>query len=84
MQDNPKSPFLVVLVEQFHGNDEDGYHDLKSYATLEDAIKAAREITEEAIRECGSVEQWRGMGDAGLVYDGNKVLVWDGIREYSK
>jgi (p)ppGpp synthase/HD superfamily hydrolase len=76
-------PYEVVLVDQFQGHCEYGYDTVSRYASLEEAIASARKITEEALLRSGSVESWHGMGDAGLVYEYNGVLVWDGVREYS-
>jgi len=76
-------PYETVLVDQFQGHDEYGYDKVACYATLEEAIAAARKITEEALLRSGSVESWHGMGDAGLVYDASGRLAWDGIREYT-
>jgi hypothetical protein len=78
--DRPKPPFRVDVVEQYEGSSEDGYAALGSYDRLEDAIAEARRITEEAIREAGSIWNWEGMGDAGLVYDATGQLVWDGVK----
>jgi len=77
-------PYEVVLVDQFQGHDEYGYDKVACYATLEEAVVAARKITEEALLRLGSVESWHGMSDAGLVYDYNGKLVWDGVCEYTK
>ncbi len=38
----------------------------------------------EGIRHCGSIENWHGMGDAGLVYDSQRKLVKEGVEEYAK
>jgi hypothetical protein len=75
-------PYRVDFVDQFQGHDEDGYGTWGTYATLNEAIAQAKKITEDGIRECGSVEEWDGMGDAGLVYDSTGELIWDGIQEY--
>jgi hypothetical protein len=32
-------------------------------------------------QQAGSIHNWDGMGDAGLVYDANGRKVWDGIIE---
>jgi hypothetical protein len=74
------SPYRVDFVDQFQGHQEDGYGTWGTYAILDDAIAQARKITEDGIRECGSVENWDGMGDAGLVYDSLGKLIWNGVR----
>jgi hypothetical protein len=77
----PNSPFRVVYVDQFQGHHEDGYGPVGEYKSLDEAISVARKFTEEAIREAESVNAWDGMGMAGLVYDANHMLVWDGVVE---
>lgn len=78
-------PYHVVLVDQFNGHLEDGYSDpFGKFETLEEAIEVAREETERGIRHCGSVKEWEGMGDAGLVYDSTHKLIWDGVKEYQR
>ncbi len=76
------SPYRAVLVDQFEGYCEDGYGVVGAYTNLDSAIEVARKATEEGIRHCGTFDDWRGMGDAGLVYDSKRQLVWDGVREY--
>ena len=78
----PKPPFRVDIVDLFQGHDEYGYDPHGEYDSLEEAIAAARELTEEGIRESTSKEEWRHFGIAGLVYDSRHMLVWDGVREY--
>jgi hypothetical protein len=78
-----KPPFTVDVVDQFEGHCEDGYWTEGTYETLDAAIAVARKITEDAIKQSGSVKQWDGMGDAGLVYDANGRKIWDGITEAS-
>lgn len=75
-------PYKVDLVDQFQGHDEYGYDPVRNYKTLEEAIRVARRITEEAILRVGSVYEWHGMSDAGLVYH-NLALVWSGVEEYT-
>jgi len=77
------SPYRVDMVDQFEGYCENGYNTVGYYDTLKEAIEVACKITEDGIKHCGSVEQWQGMGDAGLVYDSKGTLVWDGVTEYS-
>ncbi len=77
----PKPPFTVDVVDQFEGHCEDGYFTEGTYETLDAAIAAAKKITEDAIKRAGSIHNWDGMGDAGLVYDANGRRVWDGIAE---
>jgi len=84
MNKNPKPPFRVDVVYQFHGHLEDGYYIVATYERLEEAIAEARRITEEEIAEYDSFESWLGWGDAGLVYDSSGTLVWDGIIEARK
>lgn len=85
MDREPKPPFRVVLVDQFQGHDEYGYDDTGgTYDNLEEATSVAKQITVEAIAEFNSLDDWYGMGDAGLVYDSTGMLVWDGIREAIK
>ena len=84
MRLQPKPPFRVDLVDQFQGHCEYGYGTEDYYDDLDEAIEVARQITEEGIKHCGSVENWHGMGNAGLVYDSQGKLVWDGIEEYTK
>ena len=84
MEDEPKPQFRVDIVDQFQGHWEEGYVEHARFDRLEDAIAAARRITEAAIAEYGSVKKWHGMGDAGLVYDARGRLVWDGVEEYSR
>lgn len=79
-----KSPFRVDLVDQFQGHHEYGYAIIGYFDTLEEAIKEARKITEEGIKEFPTIDTWHGMGDAGLVYDSQRELVWDGIKVYTK
>jgi hypothetical protein len=80
----PEGSYKVVFVDQFEGHCADGYSDWGVYATLEEAIKVARRITEDGIEHCKSFEAWYGMGDGGLVYDKKGTLVWNGIQEYKK
>jgi hypothetical protein len=75
----PIPPYEVVHVDQF---DCESWGTVGHYNNLEDAIKIARVISEAAIQHCGSVENWLGMGDAGLVYDAKNQLVWSFIDEY--
>ncbi len=77
-------PFKVVSVDQFEGHCEDGYSFGTPYDTLEGAIKVAEKITNEGIKHSGSVSNWRGMGNAGLVYDSQGKLVWDGTCEFKR
>jgi len=79
-----KPPFRVVRVDQFQGHCEDGYGNERKYYNLDEAIKAARRITGESIRRCKARKDWQGMADAGMVYDAQGWLVWDGVREYMK
>ena len=81
---NERFPYEVVLVDQFQGHCEYGYDKVSRYATLEEAVAAARKITEEALLISGSVASWHGIGDGGLVYDSSGRLVWDGVCEYTK
>ena len=78
------SPYTVVIVDQFQGHDEDGYGDWAVKEDLASAIAEARRITEEAIGPSKNTAGWRGMGDAGLVYDAKGTLVWDGVIEYAE
>jgi len=78
-----KFPYEVVLVDQFQGHCEYGYDKVCRYSSMEEAITSARKITENSLLVAGSVESWHGMGDAGLVYDQEGKLVWDGVREYT-
>lgn len=75
-------PFKAYIVDQFEGHTEDGYSCFRNYRSLDEAVAVARRITEEAILENGFVYRWHGEGDAGLVYQQDK-LVWDGVREYT-
>lgn len=75
MKHDPRPPFRVDLVDQFEGHCEDGYSTLATYINLDEAIAHARQITEDAIRDAGSVDKWVGMGDAGLVYDSTGMLI---------
>lgn len=84
MDRTPKPPFRVDIVDQFQGHDEYGYDPVGTYDNLEGAIAVAKRITEDAIAEYGSFEEWYGMGDAGLVYDSTGMLVYDGIKEARK
>lgn len=77
-----KAPFIVDGVDQFQGHCEDGYHRVGEYETFEEAVRVAREITVRGLREAGSVGQWLGMGEAGLVYDADRMQVWSGPDEY--
>jgi len=79
-----KPPFHIDIVDQFQGHDEYGYEMVDEYQTFEEVVKVAREITEEGIKACKSMEDWRMFGDAGLVYDSQGLLVWDGAVEYDK
>ena len=78
-------PYKVDLVDMFEGQSEEGYGNIGIYDNLEEAIKAARKITEESLGSVNNkIEKWVGMGDAGLVYDLKGNLVWDGIKEYTE
>jgi len=75
-------PYKVLLIDQFDVVDGAGEYGV--YPTFAEAVEVARAITESGIRHCGSVEEWRGMGDTACVYDIHHMLVWSGVTEYSK
>jgi hypothetical protein len=75
-------PYSVVLVDQFQGHHEDGYGTMGVYNSYKEALVAARQISEDAIKRAGSIEGWLGMGDAGLIYDSKSRLIWDGVTAY--
>lgn len=75
-------PYRVDAVEQIAAHCEDGYTVFGHYDTLNEALTVAREITEEGINAYDSIEQWRGCGVAGLVYDSKGSLIWSGVEEY--
>ena len=74
-------PYTVYLIEQYNSAEGGPW---ETCATLEEAITSARGITERAIKSSrDGVKGWKGMGDAGMVYDASGVLVWDGVIEYA-
>lgn len=75
-------PYLVELVDQFNGHCEDGYSSIRRYKTFEEAVAVAKRITEAGLLIAGSIEDWHGMGDAGLIYH-DRALVWSGVKEYT-
>lgn len=75
-------PFRVDVADHFTSCREDKYYTHAEYVSLEEAIDAARAITEESIKQCCSVEKWEGMGESGLAYSADGPLVWDG-HEYA-
>lgn len=79
-----KPPYAVVAMDQYHGGQEDCCTDVGYCDTLVSAIKVARKITEDSISYGGgSISSWQGFGEAGMVYDSEGRLVWDGILEYT-
>jgi hypothetical protein len=82
MKHEPKPPFRVDRVDQFNGHCEEGYTTEKYYENIYEAISYAKWITKKAIKEAGSIGEWIGWGDAGLVYDRVGWLIWDGIEEF--
>lgn len=84
-QKEKKPSYRVVTVDQHDEYCRDGYNPGCSYETLEEAVKSARKITEEAIKFCGGdVGNWREMGGAGVVHDSEGTIVWDGTIEYGQ
>ena len=76
-------PYSVDLVDMFEGQSEDGYGNMEKNLGRKEAIETANHLTEEALSEVkGKVDKWLGMGDAGLVYDSQGNLVWDGVIEF--
>ena len=83
--ENIKPSFTVIRFDQFETpGDDDSSAAVGSYETLDEALSVARSICAEGVKHCGSVERWIGMGDAGCVYDSERVLVWDGPTEYPR
>jgi hypothetical protein len=76
-------PYRVDLAAHFPGHWKYHYGNAGSYLTLLDAIKAAKQMTQDNLPIMNSnMEKWRHTGDAGNVYDSRGVLVWSGLIEY--
>jgi len=75
----------VDHVDLWNGHDEGGYTAVGSYEKLEDAINAARKLTEESYNQYkGDKDTFLHFGEAGLVYDRTGTLVWDGPVEFTE
>jgi hypothetical protein len=74
MDTKPKLPFRVDIVDQFQGHDEYRYDLVGTYDTLDEVIAVAKQVMDEAIAQFDPLEDWYGMGDAGLVYDSTEGL----------
>ncbi len=70
-----KPPFRVDSLDQFNFHEND-YYVVGYFNDIEDAILSAKNLTEESIKECGSVDNWQDSGSIGLVYDSQGYLVW--------
>ena len=80
-----KGPFRVDHVDLWNGHDAGGYTTVGRYEKLEDAINAAREMTEESYKKYkGDKTGFLSFGEAGLVYDSAGMLAWDGPKEFTE
>jgi hypothetical protein len=77
-------PFKVVLYDQSEGLCEESYSTCVTCETLEEALLMARNFCKKAIRDAGSISNWLGVGDTGIVYDNQEKLIWDGTVEFQK
>lgn len=79
-----KPPYRIEKLDQFHGRHEavDGID--VNYDDMDEAVKVACQITDDAIKECGSIDKWKGVGIAALVYDSQGYLVWHGVYENTR
>ncbi len=78
-------PFHVDHVDLWNGHDDGGYTTVGSYEKLEDAVNAARKMTEESYKKHkGDRISFLSFGEAGLVYDRAGMLVWDGPIEFTE
>jgi hypothetical protein len=75
--------YRVDLVDLFHSSTEEGYTPMGHYKTGEEAVKCARDFTDENLQRFKGDHfmNWRMYGEAALVYDlETGKLVWDGVK----
>ncbi len=78
-----KGPWKVDVHDLFgDGDEEDDFWTEGQYDCLEDALPRAIGITRKSLLVCKTIDDWRGDGEVGLVYDANGSLIFRAGEEY--